>query len=85
MEGALRDFVQGGGNVCDAAAAAGRFASQFLAGKGYDSAAQGQQPLNAPPIPFAMGPNQPFNPLNEAERIGNAPTVAPGSMPLQAR
>ncbi|UPQ99519.1 peroxisomal targeting signal 1 receptor [Chloropicon primus] len=90
MAGALREFVLGGGNVCDAGAGAssstGRFASQFLAGKGYESAAQGQQQggVGSAPLPFAMG-HQPFNPMNEAERIGNAPSMAPGGMQLQAR
>ena len=90
MAGALREFVMGGGNVCDAGAGAssstGRFASQFLAGKGYESAAQGQQQgvAGSAPLPFAMG-HQPFNPMSEAERIGNAPSMAPGGMQLQTR
>ena len=73
MAGALRDFVLGGNNVCDAAAgassSAGRFATQFLAGKGFE---QAQQQQHQGFLGHGPGPG-----MNEAERIGNAPTMAP--------
>lgn len=61
--------------MCDAAGATsstGRFASQLLAAKGFDST-QGQGAFGATPGPVSLGKDL-FNPFSsEAERMGKAP------------